>query len=233
MPMEPPRKYPMLNTAANPLAVGTYYLGVSSVGNESYTINGTGAAGGATQGDYSVQIQLINPDPNGTIQGAVAVDLTNPDFSAQDPNTGLTYTYTDEQGELGSDPPPTGSSTRITVADDVDMFVVTAPDSGKLQLDTFSNAGDQTFVEVLDSTMKVVGSAANTNLFTGDNPLIVPVIGGQTYYVAVTVPANSGLNPSNPYLGRTAGSTPSNQPYDLQVHSTMATPTASPSTPAP
>ncbi|HWE03076.1 MAG TPA: S8 family serine peptidase [Tepidisphaeraceae bacterium] len=212
-------KYPVLTTSATPLGIGTYYLGISSVGNENYTINGTGAAGGTSQGDYSVQIQLINPDPNGTIQGAVAVDLTNPDYSAQDPSTGLTYTYTDEQGELGSDPPPTGSSTRITVASDVDMFVVTATDNGKLDLDTYSDTstGDQTFVEVFDSNMKVVGSAANTNRFTGDNPLSVPIVSGQTYYVAVTVPGNSGFNPTNPFLGRTAGATPSNQPYDLQL----------------
>ena len=65
---------------------------------------------------------MFNPDPNGTIQGAVAVDLTEPNESLQDPNTGATYTDVLEQGELGSDPPPTGSSTRITVSSDVDMF---------------------------------------------------------------------------------------------------------------
>ena len=37
------------------------------------------------------------------------------------------------------------------------------------------------------------------------------------YYVAVTVPANSAFNPTNPYQGRTADATPSNQNYDLHL----------------
>lgn len=210
--------YPTL-TSSGPLAVGTYYLGISSAGNAAYTINGTGAAGGSSQGDYQVQVSLNNPDPNGTIQGAFAVDLTEPTESLTDPNTALVYTDVLEQGELGSDPPPAGSTTRITVSSDVDMFKVTAPDNGTLSLDAVSDAfsANQTLVEVFDASQNVIGSAASTNAFTGDNPLSVSVTAGQTYYVAVTVPANAGFNPTNPYLGRAANATPSNQNYALHL----------------
>ncbi|HET6246260.1 MAG TPA: S8 family serine peptidase [Tepidisphaeraceae bacterium] len=209
--------YPTLSTSA-PLTVGTYYLGISSVGNESYTINGTGAAGGTSQGDYVVTMQLFNPDPNGTVQGAVAVDLTEPNESLQDPLTGATYTDVLEQGELGSDPPPTGSSTRITVSSDVDMFQVTAPDTGTMTLTADSNAfsGSQTFLEAFDSSNTSLGTAT-TPQFSGENTLAIQVTAGQTYYVAVTVPANSAFNPANPYLGRTADATPSNLDYDLHL----------------
>ena len=198
--------------------MGNYYLGISSVGNESYKIDGTGAASGSGTGDYVVQLQLFNPDPNGTLQGAVPVDLTEPTETLQD-NTGNSYTDVLQTGELGSDPPPTGSTTRIAVPTDVDMFQVTAPDDGTLSLDAVSSvfSGDQTYLAVFDSSQRLIDSASSTSLLTGDNTLSVAVSSGQTYYVAVTVPQNSNFNPSNPYVGRVQYANNSNQNYDLHL----------------
>ncbi len=64
--------YPTLTTSpGNPLSQGTYYIGVSSAANNAYGItDGSNATGGQTSGDYTLTVQLQNPDPNGTIQGA-------------------------------------------------------------------------------------------------------------------------------------------------------------------
>lgn len=213
--------YPTLTTpAGTPLAIGTYYLGISSAGNGSYTINGTGATGGTSQGDYTVQIELQNPDPNGTVQGAAAVDLTQPNEILQDPNTGAQYTDLLQQGQLGSDPPPSGSSTRITVNSDVDMFKMVAPDTGTLDVTTDTSqyfVGADTYLKVYDQNFNLIGSNDNADGFTTDSALSISVTSGQTYYVAVTVPANAGFDPKNPYANRGANATPRNEGYDLHL----------------
>ncbi len=208
--------YPTLTTP-NALAIGTYYLGISGVGNENYKIDGTGATAASSLGDYAVQIQLFNPDPNGTIQGAVSVDLTEPTETLQDSLTGAETTDVLESGILGSDPPPIGSNTRITVKSDVDMFQVTAPDDGNLILAVDSNVFDQTYIKVFDSNQAVLGTAdSNASTTIGENLLSVKVTSGDTYYVAVTVPDNAGFNPTDPFKGRQSDATPG-QDYDLHL----------------
>ncbi|HEX4793056.1 MAG TPA: S8 family serine peptidase [Humisphaera sp.] len=213
--------YPVLSTPiGTPLAIGTYYLGISSVGNQSYHINGTGAAGGTSQGDYSVQIELQNPDPNGTAQGAAGIDVTQPNEILTDPNTNAQYTDVVQTGQLGSDPPPAGSTTRVTVTSDVDMFKLTAPDTGLLDVTTDTSSyffGADTFIKVFDANLNLLGSNDDANFQTTDSALSVHVTAGQTYYVAVTVPVNSGFDPKNPYASRVPNATLLNQPYDLHL----------------
>jgi subtilisin family serine protease len=213
--------YPTLATAANtPLPIGTYYLGISSVGNAVYTINGAGATGGTSQGDYTLQIELQNPDPNGTIQGASAVDLTQTTEILQDPNSAAQVTDVLQSGELGSDPPPAGSITRINVNSDVDMFKMVAPDTGKIDVTTDTSSyllGADTYLKVYDQNLNLIASNDDASVFTTDSALTVSVTAGQTYYVAVTVPANANFDPNDPYANRAANATPSNEFYDLHL----------------
>lgn len=211
--------YPTLTTATgSPLAAGTYYVGISSVGNATYNIiNGTGAAGGAAGGDYSLALSLSNPDPNGVTQGAVAVDLTNPNITLSGNVVANQY-----PGDLGSDPAPNGSSNRISVPNgDVDMFKVVAPDSGTLTAQTNVNAyqfGQQadTYITVFDSNLNVVASNGVNSSFGSNAAVQFNVTVGDTYYVSVTAYGNRGFSPTNPY-GRVAGSTSTDTFYDLYL----------------
>ena len=215
--------YPIVTagTDAAPLATGTYYVGISSAGNAAYTITGagsnqTGATGGT--GDYSLALSLSNPDPNGVVQGAVAVDLTNPNFTSNANVVSNEYV-----GVLGSDPPPTGSTTRVVVPNgDVDMFAVVAPDTGtvttSVDASSYGVNGADSFVEVFSENaagaVTVLGSNGQASGTASDSQLQFPVVLGQTYYVAVTVDANSAFSPTDPF-NRVAGSTATPTQYNL------------------
>jgi subtilisin family serine protease len=217
--------YPTLTvgTTAAPLAAGTYYVGVSSVGNASYTITGpgsnqTGATGGT--GDYSLSLSLSNPDPNGVIQGAEAVDLTDPNYEFSDGTTGNEY-----DGILGSDPAPTGSSdARVAVPNgDVDMFAVVAPDTGTVTAEVdatdYGFDGADSYVEVFTEdaatgAVTVIGSNGMASDGPSNSQLTFDVTLGETYYVAVTVDANAAFSPTDPY-DRLANSTATPTEYNL------------------
>ena len=211
--------YPTLSSDPNtPLPVGTYYVGVSSAGNVGYSIvDGSGAAGGTGTGDYLLAINLSNPDPNGVAQGAEVVGLT-------DPNTllpGTSIVANEYQGAIGSDPPPTGSTTRIAVPNgDVDMFKVVAPDSGVLTVQTSSQqygpAGVDSYVRVFDANLNEIAFNDDISQFNTDSFVQVGVQIGQTYYVAVTNYANRSFDVRNPY-GRVAGSSTSDRFYNLYL----------------
>ncbi len=209
--------YPTLTTA-NPLAVGTYYVGVSSAGNAAYHItDGTAAAGGNTTGDYTLTLSISNPDPNGVPQGAVAVDLTNPNFVDSQTQV-VSNVY---NGTLGSDPAPTGSSTRITVANgDVDMFKVIAPDTGVLTATADTSAyaftGADTYIELLDSNFNVLASNGKRSNSPSSSQVNFDVTVGSTYYVAVTTYANRNFSPVDPY-SRVQGSTSTQTQYDTYL----------------
>jgi hypothetical protein len=208
--------YPTFSTT-NPLAAGTYYLGVSSLGNDSYSItDGSGAAGGGTTGDYSLSLSLSNPDPNGVPQGAQAVDLTNP-------NTTLSgnIVASEFQGDLGSDPPPTGSDTRIQVPNgDVDMFKIIAPDTGIVTADVsatiFGFNGADSYVSVFDNNLNQITADGRLSSFASNSAVQFSVTVGQTYYVAVTVDANRNFSPSDPF-SRLSGSTSPETNYTLDL----------------
>ncbi|MFI5378015.1 MAG: S8 family serine peptidase [Tepidisphaerales bacterium] len=217
--------YPTLTSDTNnPLAIGTYYIGISGSGNASYNINdGSGAAGGSTTGDYALIIGLSNPDPNGVAQGATVVDLTNPNTTISGNVVANKY-----QGAIGSDPPPAGSTTRIPVPNgDVDMFKVLAPDSGVLTVQTNTSAyrfvgfppvnlAVDSYVRVFDANLNQIAFNDDISATDTDSYVQVPVQSGQTYYVAVTNYANRNFDVRNPY-GRVPNSTPSDRYYDLYL----------------
>lgn len=212
--------YPSIATT-DPLAAGTYYLGVSSAGNNSYNItDGSNATGGSTTGNYTLTVGITNPDPNGVPQGAVAVDLTDPNYVFQSGNF-ADMVANEYQGDLGSDPPATGSDTRIAVPNgDVDMFKIVAPDTGTLvayvDAESYGFQGSDSYVEVLDSNYNTIASNGQLSNFASDSEVQFNVSIGDTYYVAVTVASNANFNPTNPY-GRKQGSTEYDTYYNLYL----------------
>jgi hypothetical protein len=212
--------YPTITTStSDPLAAGTYYIGVSSAGNNYYSIvDGSGATGGSSTGDYSLSLSLGNPDPNGVPAGAQQVDLTDPNYEANDGVVSNVF-----NGILGSDPPPTGSTTRVSVPNgDVDMFEVVAPDTGTLTAQTitssfdFTDPGADSYIEVFDSSLNVIAQAGVVSDYPSNAQVQFNVTMGDTYYVAVTVAVNAGFNPTDPYT-RVQGSTADPTDYDLYL----------------
>lgn len=192
--------YPTLQSTR--LAAGTYYFGISSYDNSAYDIvDGANAADGQSEGDYLLSVSLSNPDPNGVAQGAVAVDLTNPDVfhpATEIPSNLLT-------GRIGTDPNPLDSAQAISVgATDVDFFQILVPDSGTLTIDIdaidpYATQAVDSFVRVFDSDMNAI--AENDDEFDGhtDSFLEINVIEGETLYVAVTTYGNRAFNPTDPF----------------------------------
>ncbi len=213
--------YPTITTATgSPLAVGTYFVAVSSAGNIAYNItDGTGASGGSTTGDYSLALSLGNPDPNGVPAGAVQVDLTAPTFEN---NNGVVSNY--YLGTLGKDPASANSGTYVAVPNgDVDMFKIVAPDTGTLTAQTvtsdptnFSYPGADTYVEVFDSTLNLVAHAGVASNAPSNAQIQFNVTVGDVYYVAVTVASNANFSPTDPYT-RVVHSTASPSSYDLYL----------------
>ncbi len=210
--------YPTITTdTGSPLAVGTYYIGVSSAGNVAYNISdGSGATGGSTTGDYTLTLALGNPDPNGVPAGAQQVDLTDPNYEA---NNGVVSNYF--QGILGSDPPPTGSDVRVTVPNgDVDMFQVVAPDTGTLtatvNVGQYGFDGADSYIEVFDSNLNLITENGQASNFPTNSQVQFSVTEGDTYYVAVTAAANANFSPTDPYT-RVADSTENPTDYDLYL----------------
>ncbi len=98
------------------LEPGTYYAGVSGYNNGSYDPNVAGSGVSAATGNYSLQFDLNNSDPNGLISGAVEVLLGNDREPLIFPSTiGADY------GE--------------PVEDDVDLYRIVVPDDGSLFVD--------------------------------------------------------------------------------------------------
>jgi Subtilase family/Calx-beta domain/Bacterial pre-peptidase C-terminal domain len=212
--------YPTLSTdTSSPLAAGTYYLGVSSAGNNSYNINdGSGATGGSTTGDYSLTLTLSNPDPNGVPQGAVAVDLTEPNIVLIPSNV----VVSEFDGILGSDPATDGSGDRVSIPNgDVDMFKIVAPDTGLLTANVNATSysaftGADSFVVAYDSNFTSIASNGQLSEFASNSEIQFNVTLGQTYYVAVTVDSNAGFNPTDPF-GRLTNSTANPTDYTLDL----------------
>ncbi len=201
-----------------------YYIGVSSEGNDSYNpVTGTGAIGGATIGDFRLNVNIVNPDPNGVFSGAVPIDLATPPLfasfgTASDPTAHI-QGYIDLVGTLGSDPPVTGSvnTNRVNVDNgDVDMFKMQAPDDGVLYInsnDTGESASEypNPYVRVFrdngNGTYTEVANTSGENAFATSSNLTVPTKLGFTYYVAISDYTNESYDPTSPY-GRPTNSTP-------------------------
>ena len=200
--------YPVLNTESlgTPLDAGTYYVGVSSAPNTNYTVTtGAGAVGGSTAGDYLINIALTNPDPDGVVQGARTIDLINPD-GVLDGDTPANVAT----GRIGSDPNPTTPSGLPLVevgAKDVDFFEILAPDTGRLTIDIdaidvvgISDPLPDSYVAVYDEALNTV-AFNDDEIFTQllDSLLVMDVVQGQRYFVAVTTFQNKDFSVTNPF----------------------------------
>jgi subtilisin family serine protease len=216
--------YPTFTTSSALAANTTYYVGISSQGNDSYNItDGSGAIAGQAGGDYSLTLTLSNPDPNGVPAGAVLVDLTNPDITFPNSN----QVGNEFIGTLGSDPAPTGSATRVSVPNgDVDMFNVVAPDTGLLTISVNATSygqfnGSDSFVEVFreddSGTIPIFTSIASDgqlSSFASNSQVKVAVTLGVKYIVAVTVDSNSSFAITDPF-SRATNSTANQTNYTL------------------
>ena len=208
-------QYPALTTGSLP--AGTYYVGLSSFNNGAYDIvNGSGSQNGGSSGDYRVTITTLNFDPNGVIQGAVPIDLTSPDFvwPTGSPAVAAGIFVANKVGSfIGSDPHPLHADDparfpeRIEMGPtDVDMFKITAPDTGHLFIDV--EALSVYGALAVDSFVRVYRLEANGSATTvGENDddgvsqdsfLAVNVEIGRTYFVALTTFGNSNFNPFDP-----------------------------------
>ena len=99
------------------LEPGTYYVGISGVGNTSYDPNIAGSGVAGATGNYGLQLSLSNQDPNGLISGAEAVNLG----SDREP---LLF-----PGFIGAD------YGELVGVSDVDLYEIVAPDNGVLFID--------------------------------------------------------------------------------------------------
>ncbi len=175
------------------LQAGLYYIGVSTHGNSGYDpLTGAGAANGTAGGAYQLTISSINPDPDGTLTGAITFG-------------GLPAAFA---GNIGTDPaPPPGTGTVTVGGQDVDMYQAVAPDNGLLVIDTktgrYGSQGANVSVRVFDSQGDEIASGGGTGAV--DNHLEVSVTTGEVLYVAVSDAANTGYDPKNPYNRTAAG----------------------------
>lgn len=177
--------YPtLLSPPGVPLPAGTYYLGVSSAPNNTYSIiNGSGTHTGGSRGDYQINVSVQTPDPGGVYFAATAVGLNAP--STLTPLfPGNSFPFTTLSGTIGQQTAPDGSLVNFTDGD-VHFYSVVAPDTGTLTLQS-------------DEHMEVFNSAA-TRIAAGDVTLNVPVTVGQIYYIGVTTSTNANFAPNNPF----------------------------------
>ncbi|AHJ27717.1 DVUA0089 family protein [Nodularia spumigena CS-584] len=200
------------------LASGVYYAGISGYNNRNYNPNVAASGVSAATGNYSLNFQLRNPDPNGIISGAIPVNL----------GTDSEPLYF--QGIVDSDP-IANSDERITIGPaDVDIFKLVAPDNGILLIDI-----DTPYDNYVDSFLRVFDEDGNELFFSDDDlafnsslvyteftdneypSLVFPdsvdrsyyeghttdsfiglrVDRGQTYYIAVSDYDNQTYNPNS------------------------------------
>jgi hypothetical protein len=190
------------------LAAGTYYLGVSSAGNFTYNaVTGAGATGGASSGDYQINVTIASPDPGGVPPAAATAALTNPTTQTP-PATAPNIAFTQLSGTIGQIIDANGNPVAVTQGD-VKMYTLVAPDSGNLILQADNGISNgNAIIRVLNSNYAFI-SAAGTNL-------TVPVVGGQTYYIGVTTPANQNFAPNDPFA-RPIQSTPAPIAFSIFV----------------
>lgn len=151
---------------------GVYYVGVSGYNNGTYdpTVAGSADLAGDT-GNYSLEFSLINDDPNGTIAGAVAVNLGTDTEPVQ------------FDGFIGADYGET-----VGVAD-VDLFEVVAPDDGVLLIDIdtpFNSDYLDSFVRIFDAGGNEV--RVNGRPLTSDDDLATDAGGNLTEFADSNFP---------------------------------------------
>jgi subtilisin family serine protease len=173
------------------LSAGTYYVGVSGYNNRNYNPNVAASGVAAATGNYSLQFQLSNSDPNGIVSGAAPV------------NFGTDLAPLKFNGILGSDP-ITNSDQRITTgAADVDMFKVVAPDNGILLIDIDTPYNDG----FVDSYLRVFDENGN-QVFSNDDSLSINNSGNYTEFTDSRYPDLVFQDPSDrsSFYGHTSDS---------------------------
>ena len=132
--------YPSIATSfGQPLATGTYYVGVSSSGNDTYNItNATGIGGGSSEGDYQLQVQLNDPDPHGVPAAGTPLNLTSPTTYFPFSTNNLPASEISDVVGQGTD--QNGITFQIPNGD-VKFFQVVAPDTGFVNADLVNNTG--------------------------------------------------------------------------------------------
>ena len=133
-------RFSRLETELEP---GTYYAGVSGYDNGSYDPNVAGSGVSAETGNYSIQFDLNNSDPNGLISGATDVLLGN-DLR---PLTFLDDIGTDYGESVGTS--------------DVDLYRIVAPDDGVLFVDIDTPFGE----DYVDSFLRLFDEEGNELFF--------------------------------------------------------------------
>lgn len=203
--------YPSIATPiGQPLPTGTYYIGISSIGNQTYNpINGSNIAGGTGQGDYILHATINNPDPHGVPAVGDVLNLTSPVTLLPTASSGdVPSNYT--TGIIGQEVGPNGDLVQFPNGD-VHFYQVVAPDTGevfvKAEADPTLDPGASILAGAFDSTYTAVGNEGSNFEF--------PVSIGQTYYIGVTTQANQDFDPVDPY-DRATDSTP-DTPFDLYV----------------
>lgn len=205
--------YPGIATPiGQPLVTGTYYVGVSSIGNATYNpVNGSGIAGGTGQGDYLLTAKITNPDPHGVPAVGSPLDLTGPTTLLPTASLGnVPSNYVTDV--IGQETDASGNIVQFPNGD-VHFYKVVAPDTGELIIQADATGGFYPIIAAaFDSTYTQIGSV-------GSN-LTVPVTLGQTYFIGVTTqynvdPLTNTFDPINPY-NRVTGSTP-DTPFQMYV----------------
>ena len=132
------------------LEPGTYYVGVSGVGNVSYDPNTAGSGIAGATGNYALKFSLSNQDPNGLISGAQPLNLGNDLDPLIFPGTiGVDY------GEAVG-------------ASDVDLLKLVAPDNGVLSLDIDTPYEDN----FVNSYLRLFDANGNEILGSDGQPIV-------------------------------------------------------------
>ncbi|GMV26378.1 MAG: hypothetical protein AMXMBFR58_24090 [Phycisphaerae bacterium] len=189
--------YPTLTSAR--LNPGTYYVGISGLGNTGYLASsGVGASEATSTGDFKVSFTITNPDPNGVVQGAVPFEGF--------PNSFPGFIGADLGLEVGSQ--------------DVDFFEIFAPDDGTLivDIDAMSPYGEDavdTYVRVFNDQMVEIAFNDDESAGITDSYLTLDLARGDRVYVAIADYWNRNFNPADPFERSSEGT---GGFYDLYLH---------------
>ena len=140
------------------LEPGTYYVGVSGFGNISYNPNVPGSGIAGDTGNYSLQFNLSNQDPNGLISGAPEVNL------------GTDLEPLVFPGSIGTD---YGEQVGVS---DVDLVRIVAPDNGILFLDIdtpYENNFVDSYLRLFDINGNEVVVSGTEQVVASDDNLAV------------------------------------------------------------
>lgn len=162
------------------LEPGTYYAGVSGVGNVNYDPNNPGSGIAGDTGNYALQFSLNNQDPNGLISGAQEVNLG----SDLEPLAFPGVIGTDYGEEVG--------------VSDVDLIRIVAPDNGVLSIDIdtpYENDFVDSYLRLFDANGNEIVLPNSQQTVASDDDLAVD---GDGTAVEFADPNNVGIVLENP-----------------------------------